>query len=104
MTIKEKVAYVQGLASGMELDVTTKEGKLLEALIDLVAEMADVVDEIDEDLACVEDIVDEIDEDLATLCDRQIRIVDGNIVAETRSKRASTLKTRSLKEGEKEDR
>lgn len=44
------------------------------------------------------------DEDLATLCDRQIRIVDGNIVAETRSKRASTLKTRSLKEGEKEDR
>ena len=44
------------------------------------------------------------DEDLAALCNRQIRIVDGNIVAETRSKRASTLKTRSLKEGEKEDR
>ena len=44
------------------------------------------------------------DEDLAALCDRQIRIVDGEITAETKSKRASTLKSRAIKEGEKEDR
>ena len=44
------------------------------------------------------------DEDLAALCDRQVRIIDGKIVAETRSRRGASLKARSIKEGEKEDR
>ena len=44
------------------------------------------------------------DEDLAALCDRQIRIVDGKIMKETRSKQAKTLRAASIKEGRKEDR
>lgn len=44
------------------------------------------------------------DEDLAALCDRQIRIVDGKIVAETSGTRASALKKSAIKEAEQEDR
>lgn len=44
------------------------------------------------------------DEDLATLCDRQIRIKDGEIIAETKTKQASIIKKTAIKEGKKEDR
>lgn len=43
------------------------------------------------------------DEDLAALCDRQIRIVDGEVVAETKQK-AGYIRRTTMKEGEKEDR
>ena len=64
MTLSEKAAYIQGLAEGLSLDETTKEGKLLAALIDLVGEMADAIGEIDEDLDTLNDYIEEIDEDL----------------------------------------
>ena len=34
MTINEKAAYIKGIADGVELDNSTKEGKLIAALID----------------------------------------------------------------------
>ena len=43
MTLSEKAAYIQGLADGLDLDETTKEGKLIAALIDLVGEMTDAI-------------------------------------------------------------
>ena len=76
-TIK-KVAYLKGLAEGLELDEATKEGKLLKAIIDVlvditedhadledyVAEMAEQVDAVDEDLSTLEDVVyDELDDE-----------------------------------------
>lgn len=64
MTLSEKAAYIQGLAEGLSLDESTKEGKLLAALIDLVGEMADAIGEIDEDLDTLNDYIEEIDEDL----------------------------------------
>ena len=67
MTLSEKAAYIQGLADGVELDETTKEGKLLAALIDLVGEMADAIGEIDEDLDTLNDYIEEIDEDLGAV-------------------------------------
>jgi len=44
------------------------------------------------------------DEDLAALCDRQVRIVDGKITSETKTRQARTLKTTAIREGRKEDR
>ena len=67
MTLSEKAAYIQGLADGLDLDETTKEGKLLAALIDLVGEMADAIGEIDEDLDTLNDYIEEIDEDLGAV-------------------------------------
>ena len=71
MTITERVAYLKGLAEGLELSTESKEGKviagMLEALEDIANEMADMTDRLDvldEDLADVEDVVyDDEDED-----------------------------------------
>ncbi|MBR2935239.1 MAG: hypothetical protein IKB79_06640 [Oscillospiraceae bacterium] len=80
MTISEKVAYLKGLAEGLDLDVEkSKEGKLISVMIGILEEMAmsiedleendlDLGEEIDalsDDLADVEEIVfgDDMDED-----------------------------------------
>ncbi len=78
MEITEKVAYLKGLAEGMELDTGKKEGKLLAAIIDVLedislelediwddqAELADGLDAVSDDLEDVEDVVfDEYDDD-----------------------------------------
>ena len=49
MELKEKVAFIKGLMEGMEFDVTTKEGKVLNAVVELLDQMADSVVQIDED-------------------------------------------------------
>ena len=69
MTLTEKVAYLKGLAEGLNLDKDAKETKLFEAMFDILEEMALTVNEIDEDLATVEEYVDCIDEDLDELED-----------------------------------
>ena len=40
MEITEKVAYLKGLAEGMELNTDKKEGKLLAAIIDVLEDIA----------------------------------------------------------------
>ena len=84
MTTVEKVAYLKGLAEGMEIDETTKEGKLLKAIVDVlgdiaedaadledyVAELTEQVDAVDEDLSSLEDVVyEEFDEECDGDCD-----------------------------------
>lgn len=81
MEIMEKVAYLKGLAEGMELDTEKKEGKLLSAIIDVLEdigleledlwdnteELADGLDAVSDDLEDVEDVLfdeeDDFDED-----------------------------------------
>ena len=70
MEITEKVAYLKGLAEGMELDTEKKEGKLLSAIIDVLEmkadqeELYDGLDAVSDDLEDVEDAVfGEDDED-----------------------------------------
>ena len=65
MTLTEKVAYIKGLADGMELDESKKEVKLLLAVIDVLDEAAAAVAELDENLAAVEEEMDAISDDLA---------------------------------------
>ncbi len=67
MTLSERAAYIQGLADGLELDESTKEGKLLAALIDLVGDMADEIGAIVEDVDTLNDYIEEIDEDLGSV-------------------------------------
>ena len=77
MDICEKIAYIKGLAEGLELDTATKEGKILSAIIDLLGDiteeicdiedacddMSEQIDAVDEDLSTVEDIIYGDDED-----------------------------------------
>ncbi len=90
MTLSERAAYIQGLADGLELDESTKEGKLLAAIIDLVGDMADEIGAIVEDVDTLNDYIEEIDEDLGSVeeilyedecdcdCDCECDECDGN--------------------------
>ena len=73
MSIMEKAAYIKGLSDGLELDKSTKEGKLIAALIDLVSDMAEEIECLGEDVDTALDYCEELDEDLgaveATLLD-----------------------------------
>ena len=69
MTLTEKVAYLKGLAEGLDLDKNSKEAKLFEAIFDILEDMALTVTDIDEDLSACEDMVDAIDADLEDLED-----------------------------------
>ena len=69
MEIMEKVAYLKGLAEGMELDTEKKEGKLLSAIIDLLEDIAleiedlkDYADELGEGLDAVSDDLEDVED------------------------------------------
>lgn len=66
-SVKEKVAYLHGLAQGLDVNEQTKEGKLMLNMLkvlDVVAEEFDEVYEAQEELA---EYVESIDEDLNSL-------------------------------------
>lgn len=67
MELKEKAAYLKGLADGLDYDKTTAEGKLITAMLDLLGELTEAVSEIDEDLEYLNDYAEELDEDLGDL-------------------------------------
>lgn len=83
MDICEKISYIKGLAEGLSLDETTKEGKILTAIIDLLGditeEICDIedgcdalmeqIDAVDEDLSAVEEIIYDDDDDCDCDCD-----------------------------------
>ena len=67
MEISEKVAYLTGLAEGMELDKEKKEGKLIAAIIDLLDDIAleledlkDYADELGDGLDAVSDDLEDV--------------------------------------------
>lgn len=75
--LSEEVAYLRGLAEGLEIESETKEGKMICKIIDVLEDLTDTLDDmqddydelaeytesIDEDLSDVEDILYEEDED-----------------------------------------
>ena len=69
MNINERVSYIRGLAEGLVLDNTTKEGKILSAMIELLSDIADEVSAIDEACAELGEQLDAVDEDLSALED-----------------------------------
>ena len=67
MTLNERAAYIKGLAEGMELDQSSKEGKVIAALIELCSDMADEIAELDERVDTVHAYCEELDEDLGAV-------------------------------------
>ena len=67
MTISERISYVKGLAEGMKLDTESNEGKLISAIIDILADISEEIDAINEEQFNIADQLDEVDEDLSTL-------------------------------------
>ncbi len=65
--LRERVAYLKGLAEGMQLDDSTNEGKMLKAIIEVLDDFALTVDDIEEVQEQMEEQIDNIDEDLAEI-------------------------------------
>ncbi len=69
MDICEKIAYIKGLTEGLQLDESTKEGKILAAIIDLLGDMTEEICEVEEALDEITEQLDAVDEDLSTVED-----------------------------------
>ena len=67
MTITERAAYIKGLAEGLGLDDSTKEGKIINALIGAIDDMALTVSDLEAEIDELREQVDTIDEDLGDL-------------------------------------
>lgn len=68
MTVKEKVAYVKGLAEGLNLDTEkSKEAKLLTAILDVLDEVGTALEDLEEAAYVLGDEIDLVSEDLEEL-------------------------------------
>ncbi|MBU5254890.1 CD1247 N-terminal domain-containing protein [Tissierella praeacuta] len=65
----QKVSYLRGLADGLGVDESSKEGKLLLQIVDVLEEFTDVLNETIENQEELEEYVTFIDEDLADVED-----------------------------------
>ena len=65
MDLTEKIAYIKGLADGLSLDENKPEVKLINAIIDLLDDIAYDVQDVQELYDELSEEVDEIDQDLA---------------------------------------
>lgn len=66
--VLKQVAYLQGLADGMELE-DSKEGRVISEMLSLLEDMADYIDFLREQQEDMEDYMESIDSDLSELED-----------------------------------
>lgn len=66
-TLKEKVAYLQGLAEGLNFEKETKEGKFFTAIIEVLETAVSEIDTLTAQQEELESYLEAIDEDLGDL-------------------------------------
>ncbi len=69
MTVAEKVSYLKGLAEGLGIEDTTKEGKMINAIIDVLDDIALTLIDVDEELNDVADVMTDVEEAVSLLED-----------------------------------
>ena len=69
MTNTEKVAYIRGLAEVLELDDSKNDVKVLNAIIDLLDDLAMSLADLEDGYSDMADQLDAVDEDLGSLED-----------------------------------
>ena len=65
----EEVAYLKGLAEGLEISKETKEGKIIHKIVEVLDSFADAIVELEEEQIDLIEYVESIDEDLADMED-----------------------------------
>jgi len=65
MSIKEKVAYLKGLAEGLGLNQESSVEKLISVIIDTLSDIADEIEELNENALDIGEELDAISDDLA---------------------------------------
>ncbi len=67
MTLTEKVAYLKGLAEGLALDESKPEIKVINAMIDILDDLALTVADLEDGMDLITEQLDAVDEDLDEL-------------------------------------
>lgn len=67
MNLTERISYIRGLCDGLELDGSKPEVKVINAIVELLDDMAFAVSDMEELYDELSAQVDEIDEDLANV-------------------------------------
>ena len=66
MTISEKVAYLKGLAEGLNIDTEkSKEGKLINVMIGILEEIGLAIEDLEENSLALGEEIDVLSDDLA---------------------------------------
>ena len=66
MTISEKVAYLKGLAEGLNIDTEkSKEGKLISVMIGILEEIGMSIEDLEENTVALGEELDAVSDDLA---------------------------------------
>lgn len=65
--LKSQVAYLNGLANGLNITEDTKEGKLLLKIIDVLGQLSEAVEELQDDFDDIMEYAEAIDNDLTDL-------------------------------------
>jgi hypothetical protein len=65
--IRAKVAYLHGLAEGLDLDVSSNEGRLLSSMLDVMSEMAEQLIDVTDAQTELAEYVEDVDFDLGAL-------------------------------------
>ena len=69
MNTSEKVAYVKGLAEGLGYDNTSKEGKILAAILDILEDVAHDIEDLEENAWDLGEAIDQVSDDLSDIED-----------------------------------
>ena len=69
MTISEKAAYLKGLMDGLNLDTEKAEGKMISAIVELLADVTKKLTDVEDTTIAISDELDEIEEDLDAIED-----------------------------------
>ena len=67
--LSDRVSYLKGLAEGLKLDTEKNEGKLIEKILELLADISGEIESLKEDHDDLSSYVEAIDNDLSDLED-----------------------------------
>ena len=67
MDIGKKVAYLKGLAEGLDISSDSKNGKIIKGILDVLEDIAASIEVLEDENAELEDYITEIDDDLGML-------------------------------------
>jgi len=66
-SLTDRVAYLKGLAEGMEIGEDSKMGKLITAMIDVLGDTAEAFQQLKEEFEELDEYVESIDDDLTEI-------------------------------------
>ncbi len=64
MKLSEQMSYLKGLVDGMEIDLTTKEGKVLGQLMEVLQAAVLYIDDLQDQVDELTELCEDLDEDL----------------------------------------